>query len=233
MFEVAAAYAYSLRHKMEYNVPIDGQNYVRFFPNIKTGLQLPQDHIQYKEQTHGFVAIPYYENVKIAEYFQSELYFKDYRNEVLELFGLPYQLNKGVVSIHVRRGDYVTYHTHFPPVDYRYLEPAVKFFKERGFKKFLVFGDDPHWNRQHINPENYFGCEFEYSAGRTEYEDLVLMSQCEHNIIANSTFSWWAAWLNRNPKKIVVSPSWKNWFGKNVKLDTKDIIPKSWYQIQF
>ena len=61
-----------------------------------------------------------------------------------------------------------------------------------------------------------------------DYEELILMSKCKHNIIANSSFSWWGAWLNANPDKIVIAP--KQWF-KTKKVNTKDIIPESWIKI--
>ena len=150
---------------------------------------------------------------------------------MVALFNLPAQIKNGVVSIHVRRGDYVTFSTMFPPVERTYLKPAISGFTNMNIRNFLVFSDDIPWCKQHFT--QYEGCNFQYSEGRNEYEDLVLMSQCEHNIISNSTFSWWGAWLNQNPNKIVVSPSEFNWFGKKSKIDTKDIIPKEWIQIRF
>jgi len=235
MFEVATAYAYSLRHGMEYNVNQneDCNNYInRFFPKIETKKVLI-NFDKWKEPTHAYTEIPKFENVKILEYFQSEKYFKDYRKEVMELFDIPYSLKKGYTSIHVRRGDYLIYFNSFPPVDERYLSNAMRLMARNGFKKFLVFSDDIKWCKDNLNPAKYPEYEFEYSEGKNEYEDLMIGSWCEHNIISNSTFSWWQAWLNQNPNKIVVSPSKFNWFGKRVKLSTEDIIPESWEQINF
>ena len=71
--------------------------------------------------------------------------------------------------------------------------------------------------------------DIEYSEGRNEVEDLEYMSSCSHNIICNSTFSWWGAWLNQNPDKIVISPQANEWFGSgNAHLNTKDLLCEGW-----
>lgn len=236
MFEVAAAYAYSLRHNMDYSIDKkeDVNNYIyRFFPHLETTKQLPANHSIWMEPQHNYHEIPYFDNVKIKEYFQSEKYFEDYRAEILDLFKFPYQFEKGWTSIHIRRGDYVTYYTQFPPVTEAYLRTAIKLMAANGFKKFRVFSDDIHWCKELFSKGQFKGYTFEYSEGKNEFEDMALMSHCEHNIISNSTFSWWAAWLNQNQNKIVVSPSKHNWFGKRVKLSTEDIIPENWVQIRF
>jgi hypothetical protein len=67
-----------------------------------------------------------------------------------------------------------------------------------------------------------------YNDDKTNYEDLRLMSLCKHNIIANSSFSWWGAWLNKNPEKIVIAP--QKWFN-DLEIDTTDLIPESWVRI--
>jgi len=86
------------------------------------------------------------------------------------------------------------------------------------------------WCKENINKKKYPSCKFEYSKGKTEVDDLRLMSCCEHNIIANSTFSWWGAWMNQNKNKIVVAP--KVWFGaENFHLKTNDIVPETWIRM--
>lgn len=251
LFEVAAAYAYSLRHSVDYSiVPIGGgvenvtiEKYLNWLPNIKQG-ELIKDAFVYEEPSHAYIRIPTpneyqglpdpKDNIQIIGYFQSELYFNDYAKEVTELFSLP-KGHEDFVSIHIRRGDYVKYHTAFPPIDRRYINPAIKFFKDLGHNKFLVFSDDIAWCKGYLNSRVFDGCKFEYSENRNEIEDLTLMSHCKHNIICNSTFSWWGAWLNQNKNKIVVSPHERagNWFGQRVKLDTSTLIPNSWYKIKF
>lgn len=235
MFEVATAYAYSIKHGMDYNVnkAEDVNNYIdRFFPHLVTNKRLI-NYDTWKEPSHAYTEIPKFENVKILEYFQSEKYFKDYRNDILALFNFPYEKIEGWVSIHVRRGDYLQYYNSFPPVDERYLSVAMRLLAKNGYKKFIVFSDGMDWCKQNLNSVKYPEYQFIYSEGKNEFEDMAKGSMCEHNIISNSTFSWWQAWLNQNPNKLVVSPSKFNWFGKRVRLSTEDIIPESWIQITF
>lgn len=274
MFQLATAYAYSLRHNMEYTAPLWGNGligannntdkhiraegqvsdimikYLNWFPNVKRGNWMAQNFdgnylkyfpnkkaegvIRYEENgRHEYNEIPLHENIVIDGYFQSEKYFKDYRKEILQLFSLPKVDLNGWTSIHVRRGDYVQFYNSFPPVTEPYLRTAMRVASKNGMTKFMVFSDDINWCKQTINPAKYPEYTFEYSEGKSEFEDLCLGASCSHNIIANSSFSWWQAWLNENPNKLVISPSKHNWFGRRVKLNTEDIIPDSWVQITF
>ena len=91
---------------------------------------------------------------------------------------------------------------------------------------FYFFSDDIDWVKENLQmPEATFVSN---SITKNHFEDLYLMSQCKHNIIANSSFSWWGAWLNDNPAKIVIAP--KKWFNTGPK-DTQDLIPGSWLQL--
>lgn len=242
MFEIATAVGYSLKHGIEYNSPTTGngvdpgtiERYLSFFPNIKRGNEIKEPFFHYEENgRHEYNEIPYHENIKIDGFFQSEKYFKEYRKEIVELFSLPKVDMSGYTSIHVRRGDYVKYHTSFPPVTDSYLRCAIRLMNRNGFRRFMVFSDDIPFCKASLNSIRYQESTFEYSEGKNEFEDLYLGASCEHNIISNSTFSWWQAWLNENPNKLVVSPSKVNWFGKRVKLRTDDIIPPEWAQITF
>ena len=92
---------------------------------------------------------------------------------------------------------------------------------------FYAFSDDPHWVESEF--KSYYSniTIVNCNADSDSYIDMRLMSLCKHNIIANSTFSWWAAWLNRNPEKIIIAPL--NWFAD--KRDSSDLIPASWVRI--
>ncbi len=160
-------------------------------------------------------------------YFQSEKYFKDIRLILLKDFTLKKKtknflkfekLITGVssVSIHVRHGDYVErkitgkYHG---ILGLDYYRQAIELIRKKiKTPRFFVFSDDPTIS------------DF---SGLTNPEELILMSFCKHNIIANSSFSWWAAWLNKNPSKIVIAP--KKWF--RTKTDS-EIIPQGWIMVE-
>lgn len=185
----------------------------------------------------AYAEIPHFPNgVKLRGFFQSYKFFDHAKEEVLRAWNFKqFEEMKGYVSIHVRRGDYVKYSDSFPPITIEYLQQAIKIFTDKGYKKFAVFSDDMMWCE--ANLVSYFdGLEFNFIHGGTEYGDMSRMASCDHNIIANSSFSWVAAYANPNPEKIVVSPHHQapNWFGmKAANLDTKDLLPPEWIQIKF
>lgn len=119
------------------------------------------------------------------------------------------------VSIHVRRGDYVNNSFYVDLMTTDYYKQAMEQFPN---EKFIVFSDDIEWCK---TKEIFRGCEF--SEGKTELEDMNLMAGCKHNIIANSSFSWWGAYLNPNPNKLVIYP--KRWYTDGVE---RTVCPKTW-----
>ena len=175
-------------------------------------------------------------------HWQSEKYFKDIDPIIREEFTVKNELggrNKEVaeeiertnsVSLHVRRGDYVTdeAQSHIGTCDPAYYTQAVAIIgKKINTPSFFVFSDDMNWARKNIIL-NYPTIYVDHNNAFTNYEDLRLMSLCKHNIIANSTFGWWGAWLNNNSQKIVIAP--QRWFLKD-KWDTRDLIPDTWIKI--
>jgi hypothetical protein len=149
-------------------------------------------------------------NTSIEGYFQSYKYFDEYRDEILKEFAFVSSiLNKckqeiskyhNPVSIHVRRGDYVN-HPNYWVITPEYIQGALEYFNDDEYI-FLIFSDDIEWCKQ-IFPEGVIFIE------GNQFEDLCLMSLCKHNVICNSTFSWWGAYLNQNPnKKIIASSKW-------------------------
>lgn len=154
-------------------------------------------------------------------YLQDERYFKGYEKHIKEVFGegidsVPY------VSIHVRRGDYIGSNFHTDLTEADYYERAISLFPN---KKFLVFSDDPDWCFKRFPDEERFLVENK----QTDLEDFNLMASCsEGNIIANSTFSWWAAYVNPNFDVKVVAPKEDTWFQDKV-VRTK--LPPHWMQI--
>jgi len=182
-------------------------------------------------------------NFYLDGYWQSEKYFQDIKNIIRKEVTLKNPIenkyadlisqikNTNSVSIHIRRGDYITnkkFSKVYNLLDEKYYQKAVKFIAEKiNDPFFFIFSDDINWVKQNLNipyPKIFVSGENEIK----NYEELILMSLCKHNIIANSSFSWWGAWLNQNPSKIVISPD--KWFNDKIS-DAKDLIPPEWIRI--
>ena len=170
-------------------------------------------------------------------YWQSERYFADIRQELLEKFTFPNindevnldyikQIKQSVsVSIHVRRGDYlseVNKKIYGNICTLEYYQKSIDYFENKyDDVKFFVFSNDIQWTKAHLKMRDVV-----YVEGNSEengYKDMYLMTQCKHNIIANSSFSWWGAWLNQNEKKEVIAPN--KWINTE---EMKDIWCKEW-----
>lgn len=248
MFQVAAAYAYAKRYDMHVGFNCSEsigqhQHVTTYDNNIFKDIDLyyvPQgkDRRQTNEVGYHFTEIPDYpgRNILLYGYYQSEKYFKDYEYEIRDLF-MSYDIemsdeikglleNENTCSIHVRRGDYLKSPDHHPTQSMNYYMKAIK--KMPKDSVFLIFSDDIEWCKQNFPdvPE-----KFKFIEGNKDYEDLYIMSHCKNNIICNSTFSWWGAWLNGNKNKTVVAPS--VWFGPALAgtHDTKDLYCENWIKI--
>lgn len=182
------------------------------------------------------------------DHYQSEKHFSKIAEVVTREFGLRDKMSQGAenlldliqktaipVSVHIRRGDYIQnartkqYNNGCSPEYYKKaLETiAEKLGKEATPKiQLFVFSDDIDWVKNNLKfpyPATYAS-----NPAIADYEELTLMSKCSHNVIANSSFSWWGAWLNPNPQKIVIAP--ERWL--NTKPSSyKDIVPNSWIKI--
>jgi len=167
----------------------------------------------------------------IDGYFQSEKYFKKNSDTIRKVF-YPLHIKKEgflnkydidsseVVGVHVRRGEYLNDSIHHPPCDVGYFTCAMDKFAKSENVVFLFVSDDIEWCKQNFKGHLY-------SKNSSDIEDFYDLIMCDHNIISNSTFSWWAAWLNNNPDKRVYVP--KTWFGPgHGSFNLKDLIPKEW-----
>lgn len=181
----------------------------------------------------------------ISGYWQSEKYFIKHENEIRKDFQFKKPLDKknkkvleqikntNSVSIHIRRGDYVSNKktNQFHGVcSLSYYKEAINYFKKRiENPKFFVFSDDPEWVKENLKKEG--AIYINWNKGEDSYKDIQLMSRCKHNIIANSSFSWWGAWLNDNLEKMVIAP--KKWFNdKEAQIKAGgEIVPKTWIKI--
>jgi len=110
-----------------------------------------------------------------------------------------------------------------------YYKNAISYFYDLGYRNFLVFSDDIEWCKNVFNNSFYENVSFDFMKGNSEIEDLELMSSCEHNIVANSTFSYCASWFNRNPNKKVITPDLHNMFGGC----HIDMIPSEYIKIKY
>lgn len=140
------------------------------------------------------------------------------------------------VSIHIRRGDYLLKENreYSGLVDEKYYRKAIKIIKNKIEKPvFFIFSDDISWCQKNLKLENEEIYYIDWNKKQKSYKDMQLMSMCKHNIIPHSTFSWWAAWLNSNPDKVVVAP--EVWFNKkymDFEINTENLIPKEWIKIE-
>ena len=175
-------------------------------------------------------------------YFQSEKYFKHIEDTIRSEFKFKEETEKEcaekiksirnsddtvLVSLHVRLGDYkVLEHVYVPLIKTGYYQQAITYMNnefEGKPMKFVVFSDEPETCKQVFSGENVI-----FAEGGSQTQDMCLMSMCDHNIIANSSFSWWGAWLNTNENKKVVAPT--GWFQPNEKdpKNAKDLYCEDW-----
>ncbi len=197
---------------------------------ISEGLQFSIADIQSK------MFLPVYLN----GYFQKEKYFKDIRELLLNEFVLTKELGdeakkikeviekNEAVCIGIRRGDYLLPNNLkiYGVCSLDYYQEAIKYIRTRVVKPLIfVFSDDTEWGKKEFISKDII---FIDNTTIKDYEQMYLMSLCKHNVIANSTFYWWGAWLNKNPNKIVIAP--KQWL-VNKTSDELEILPKDWIQI--
>ena len=181
------------------------------------------------------------DDVYLCGYWQSEKYFQDIRERILQEFIFPASVvknnealtnqmkSKNSVSIHVRRSDYLTEQNlkvYGNICTEKYYNNAINYIEEIvDNPRYYVFTDDLEWAKEYFKEDNY--TIISENRGKDSYIDMYLMSQCKYNIIANSSFSWWGAWLNQNPDKKVLAP--KKWFHNHEK---EEIVCEEWIRIE-
>jgi hypothetical protein len=156
-------------------------------------------------------------------YFQTDKYFSHIRDEILNDFTIKQKFEKPMkeyIALHVRRGDYINQPQFHPVCSTEYYFNALDNMPSL---PVVVMSDDIEWCEEYIPGSLYL-------KNTSNIHDLYVMSQANHNIIANSSFSWWGAWLNQNPDKIVVAP--QRWFGEAYShYNMQDIRPEDWIQL--
>jgi len=241
LFQIAAAYAHCKRNKMEFklssNVAHDkhGTHWESILYKCKKYFGEYKEQPRWHEPAFHYVPIPA-DATAVGGYFQSSKYFSDYADNVRNLFVLPYKMQQEIRAkyaalldcsnnavLHIRRGDYVPLPTFHCILNEDYYRRAVALLRERvPDAHLLVFSDDLPWAR---------GLDF--LSGATFVDEpnaataLYLMSQFEHYVLSNSSFSWWSAWLGTTAKT-VIAPD--RWFGPSGPQDVQDIYELSWIQ---
>ena len=233
-FQIATGLAYAKRENLDFYVTSTAENahnnvyYFNDFPKRDLGGNIYMEKVN--EQGNAYYAdIPRMPNCYLIGHWQSFKYFDDQRQHILESFNIPHNPNS-FVSIHVRRGDYLQHADQFPPLPFEYYQKCIKQMNEKGEYQFIVFSDDMDYCKTIFTEEN-FGerNSFVFSEDNNEHTDFALMSNCKHNICANSSFSFAAAWVNQNPEKIVLCPPITKMF-KGCNLD---MIPDYFTTIDF
>ena len=222
-----------LENKKAYNIPLNRE---KVFSHL-SAYSPRKVRSTYQEPFYHYQKIPYRPNMKIRGYFQSEKYFAHHRKEIMELFApssaiteylwnhySDLLLHSQTVSIHIR-----FYHEdplqkcHLAPRR-DYIEKAISLFPEESL--FVVFSNQTENAKQLLSGIDR---NFRFIEGEAHYHDFYLMSLCKDNIICNSSFSWWAAYLNPNFSKTVVAP--RAWYNPAYGLNTQDLLPETWIAI--
>jgi hypothetical protein len=176
------------------------------------------------------------DNSCLVGYFQTEKYFSHIREELLEDFEFIDDIQnpckemiqnvKDPIALHIRRGDFLRNSGNHHNLSLDYYEKALSHYDSN--REVIIFSDEPQWCKE----QSLFSDDrFLISESENSYADLCLMSMCSDFIIANSTFSWWGAWLSQNKNKTVLYPS--KWFGpNNTDKSTEDLFPKEWGMVK-
>lgn len=236
LFQAAATIALALRNGADFSMPFSTSSdvwspiYCKHLQNQKW--QQGRVDIIIEEKQFNYDPIQYDKNwntkqVLLKGYFQDERYFVDFKNEIIDLFNFHWELKKDVCSIHARYGDYLTIPGKHIIIDDDYLRKAIKEITERtGIVRFKIFSDDVNmFKSRHGNIY-----QFEYSTNTNEVDDMIEISSCHSHINSSSTFSWWSAYLNRNPEKVIITQ--REWFQHGWDgADTSGIIPSTWIKL--
>lgn len=250
MFQYAALRGISAKNKHEFSIPNHNEVIVDALGNrLRIELFLPFKLTNLSEKNIGvssevkiiqekhfhfdkelFETCP--DNVCLVGYFQTEKYFNHIRESILEDFDFIDDIQNpcidmmsdmnSPIALHIRRGDFLINGLNHHNLTLEYYQEALSYFDSD--REVIIFSDDPDWCKEQ---DIFSDDRFLISESDNSYVDLCLMSMCSDFIIANSTFSWWGAWLSKNETKIVIAPS--KWFGvNNLHHNLKDLFPETW-----
>lgn len=243
MFQYAALKGIAAKHNYEFSIPPSNASNEWYDHMLLQGFELSslkkenikinQANNHVKENSFSFDENLFdhcLDDTDIEGYLQSERYFKHIADDVKKDFTflktddtLIEQINnEDIISLHIRRGDYVAQPNHHPVCSLEYYEESLSMLPHTAC---IVFSDDINWckTQEVFKNERFFFA----SENNTNLIDMYLMTRCSYHIIANSSFSWWGAWLADSKK--IIAP--RNWFGPALNHNTDDLIPPQWERI--
>lgn len=245
MFQIAAAVSLALDNgaeavfpdlveKTEFNIP---ENHKNVFFRLKTEVPKGTEWHMYLDPNCHYTPIPFRPNIKVGWWLQSEKYFIHHKQEILDLFAPSEEIvsyleenysqyyqhpcSVGVqVRSYLREDPYQKCHNTLPK---QYYEEAIYLFPEDAL--FIVCSNDIKWCKENFAdiPRQFVFID------DVPHHDVYLLSMCKHNIISNSSFSWWGAYLNKHLEKSVVAP--EKWFSETSGNDYRDVVPNGWIKI--
>lgn len=235
-FNIKAEFATKAEVK-RFTVPRTNNKYIYYLKNLirRHHNIVKQRHFHFDESILSVPDWSYLEGM-----WQSEKYFSNVESIIREDFSLDFALSSEAVKmadkiessmsicLHLRRGDFVANPVH-GTCSLRYYYRAIEYIANKvKDPHFYIFSDDIKWCKENLQINHPSTLMMHDFAGEKFKYDLKLMISCKHLIISNSTFGWWAAWLNPNPDKILIAP--KQWF-QNPEVDTSDLIPEAWIRL--
>lgn len=225
LFMISAAISHALKMKAGYFIPGRTINprlwrtYIHHLPLLQPGITTKHYFLQ---PGHGYTPIPDEWDITLEGYFQSELYWNGFKNELADILQFNHKPDT-FIAIHHRRGDYLKYPDRFPVLNMEYYSQAIDYFLSLGYDRFKVFSDDIPWCK---NAYAQVGCTFEYSEIRDPLSDMKHMHNASGFILANSTFGLFPALL-RSDNPVVIAPAEHRWFGPNGQdMASKDRMPE-------
>jgi len=229
LFQIAATIGYSQRHKVNYLFP-EWEGFTHLNHKFNTGMV--GSSYSYMERRFAFTPIPLTRDIDLEGYFQSEKYFDNCKDYIREIFKPNSEIEnyinekyselliKNTCSIHVRRTDYLEFCDYHYNLGLDYYNKAMPLID---YCTFVVFSDDIEWCKKNLKAKNIIFIE-----GEKDVVDFYLMSKCKNHIIANSSFSWWASYLNADESKMVIAPRKDCWFGAKQNHSVNDLYLDSW-----
>ena len=219
LFAIASAIGIAKKNNLDFIFP--EWSYSKYFKHhLPTGTIIGGNTFYQKGKNYQDIVLGQ-GDWDLVGFFQTEKFFK-HTEALVRFFFEPTDEVAGYItskygdlltneccSLHVRRGDYTRFHYDFKLQPLAYYHKAIAHFNSK--IKFLIFSDDIAWCKIH-----FIGDQYHFIEGEEDIIDLMIMSNCTHNIISNSSFSWWGAWLNKNSNKVVLCPA--EWYGPRASL---------------